>query len=115
VVVALGVTLTAVPLVAARLPGVITPGPPANIPVRLALAPAVIAVGLTTKLVMVAGAVVSPLPDGFEHPVMPTKPRLRVMPHVVWTRSRFILFLPAMQYNADRSSHDTDFSSETMD
>jgi hypothetical protein len=50
-----GVTLTAVPLVARRLPGVITPVPLAKIPVREAVPPAVIDVGLAMKLV-IAGA-----------------------------------------------------------
>ena len=39
VFVADGVTLTAVPLVALILPGVMTPVPPENTPVRLVLAP----------------------------------------------------------------------------
>jgi hypothetical protein len=53
VVVAVGLTLTPAPLVTARLPGVITPVPFANTPVRLALAPALIVAGLATKLVIV--------------------------------------------------------------
>jgi hypothetical protein len=53
VVVALGLTLTAVPLVAAILPGVITPVPLAKIPVSVALWPAVMVAGLATKLVIV--------------------------------------------------------------
>jgi hypothetical protein len=52
VVVAVGLTLTAVPLVTEMLPGVITPVPPANTPVRLELAPAAIVAGLATKLVI---------------------------------------------------------------
>jgi hypothetical protein len=50
-----GVTLTAVPLVAGRFPGVITPVPPLKTPVRLAVAPAAIDAGLAAKLV-IAGA-----------------------------------------------------------
>ena len=49
----MGLTLTAVPLVTARLPGVITPVPPANTAVRLLLPPAVIVAGFATKLVIV--------------------------------------------------------------
>ena len=48
-----GLTLTAVPLVTAILPGVITPAPPANTAVRLELPPAPIVGGVATKLVMV--------------------------------------------------------------
>jgi hypothetical protein len=53
VVVAVGLTVTAVPVVAAILPGVITPVPLANTPVSVALCPAVIVAGLATKLAMV--------------------------------------------------------------
>jgi len=52
-VVVAGLTLTGVPLVTARLPGVITPVPLANTAVRPELPPARIDVGLATKLVMV--------------------------------------------------------------
>ena len=52
-VVVVGLTLTAVPLVTARLPGVITPVPLAKTAVRLELPPAVIAAGFATKLVIV--------------------------------------------------------------
>jgi hypothetical protein len=52
-VVVVGLTLTAVPLVAGRLPGVITPVPPAKTAVRLELPPAVIVAGAATKLVIV--------------------------------------------------------------
>ena len=48
-----GLTLTAVPLVTAILPGVMTPVPPANTAVRLELPPAPIVGGVATKLVMV--------------------------------------------------------------
>lgn len=50
-----GLTLSGVPLVTARLPGVITPAPLANTAVRLELPPARIDVGLATKLVIVGG------------------------------------------------------------
>ena len=38
------------------MPGVITPVPLANTPVKVALCPAVMVVGLATKLVIVGGA-----------------------------------------------------------
>jgi hypothetical protein len=52
-VVVVGLTLTAVPLVTGRLPGVITPVPLAKTAVRFELPPAVIVAGLATKLVIV--------------------------------------------------------------
>jgi hypothetical protein len=51
-----GVTLTAVPLVAGRFPGVITPVPLAKAPVRLAVPPAVTVVGVAAKLAIVGAA-----------------------------------------------------------
>jgi hypothetical protein len=60
VVVVAGLTLTPVPLVAARLPGVITPVPLAKTAVRLELAPAAIDAGFAPKLVIVgAGTTVT--------------------------------------------------------
>jgi hypothetical protein len=56
VVVEDGETFTAAPLVAAMFPGIIMPVPPLNTPVRLAVPPAAIEVGLAAKLV-IAGAV----------------------------------------------------------
>jgi hypothetical protein len=47
-----GLTLTAAPLVAARLPGVITPVPFVKTPVRLELDPLLIAAGLAAKLLI---------------------------------------------------------------
>jgi hypothetical protein len=52
-VVVVGLTLTAVPLITARLPGVITPVPLEKTAVRLELPPTVIVSGLATKLVIV--------------------------------------------------------------
>ena len=49
----MGLTDTPTPVVAARLPGVITPVPFANTPVSIALPPDEIVVGLATKLVIV--------------------------------------------------------------
>jgi hypothetical protein len=51
--VAIGLTLTAAPLVAGILPGVITPVPLAKTPVSVVLAPTVIVAGLALKLLMV--------------------------------------------------------------
>ena len=53
--VVVGLTLTGVPLVTARLPGVIIPVPLAKTAVRLELPPAVIVAGAATKLVIVGG------------------------------------------------------------
>jgi len=59
-VVTVGLTLISVPLVAARLPGVITPVPFAKTAVRSELAPAAIVVGFATKLAIVgAGTTVT--------------------------------------------------------
>jgi hypothetical protein len=55
VAVVVGLTLTATPLVAVRLPGVITPVPPVKTAVRPELDPAVMVAGLAVKLV-IAGA-----------------------------------------------------------
>jgi hypothetical protein len=56
VVVAVGLTLTGVPLATERLPGVMTPVPPLKTAVRLELVPASMVVGLAAKLVMAGGA-----------------------------------------------------------
>ena len=59
-VVAAGVTLTGVPLVAGRLPGVMTPVPPVKTAVRFELCPAVIVAGFAVKLEMIgAGTTVT--------------------------------------------------------
>ena len=55
--VAVGDTLTAVPLVTAIFPGVITPVPPVKVASRLELPPDVIVAGVAVKLVMVGGGV----------------------------------------------------------
>jgi hypothetical protein len=52
VVVVVGLTVTGTPLVAERLPGVMTPVPFENTPVRIVLWPAVMELGLATKLVI---------------------------------------------------------------
>jgi hypothetical protein len=61
VVVAVGLTLTPVPLVAERLPGVITPVPFEKTPVRLELAPELMEAGLAVKLLMEGGVPPPPL------------------------------------------------------
>ena len=55
VVVAVGVTLTGVPLVTGMLPGVITPEPPLKTAVRLELDPDAMVAELAAKLVIDAG------------------------------------------------------------
>ncbi len=55
-VVAVGLTVTPTPLVAGRLPGVMTPVPFAKSPVRVALDPSVIDVSFAVKLVIVGAA-----------------------------------------------------------
>jgi hypothetical protein len=52
VVVVVGLTVTAVPLMAVRLPGVIIPVPPVKVAVRLLLVPLAMVAGLATKLVI---------------------------------------------------------------
>jgi hypothetical protein len=76
VVVDEGETPTAVPLVTARFPGVMTPAPFAKTAVRLAAPPAVTAVGLAVKLVML-GTKVFDEDIVFKHPARPNKPTLR--------------------------------------
>ena len=51
--VAVGLTVTPTPLVAVRLPGVMTPVPFAKTPVRVALDPVVMDLGIAMKLVIV--------------------------------------------------------------
>jgi hypothetical protein len=75
VVVAVGFTLTAIPLVTARLPGVITPVPPEKSAVRLELPPAVIVAGFAVKLVIVA-----PLGGGWDVNAEPPQPTMLPMP-----------------------------------
>jgi len=58
-VVAVGLTLTPVPLVTEIFPGVITPVPLENTPVRVLLDPEVMVAGFATKLVMVGTIVVT--------------------------------------------------------
>jgi ABC-type nickel/cobalt efflux system permease component RcnA len=55
VVIVVGLTLTAVPLVTEILPGLMTPVPPEKTAVRLELVPVSMVGGAATKLVMMAG------------------------------------------------------------
>jgi hypothetical protein len=73
-----GLTLTAVPLVTDRLPGVITPVPFANTAVRLELPPTAIVAGFAVKLVIAGGGgVVDVISDDPPQPIRLPKPRLR--------------------------------------
>src|SRR5271157_1460374 len=83
-----GLTLTGVPLVTARLPGVIAPVPLVNTPVRLELSPAAIFAGLATKLEMEATAGVDEPPQ----PARTPEPRVRAAVHAAETTSRFMIF-----------------------
>jgi hypothetical protein len=56
-VVAVGLTVTPVPLAAVRLPGVMTPVPFAKTPVRVVLDPVVMVDGLASKLLIVGAEV----------------------------------------------------------
>jgi hypothetical protein len=89
VVVAVGFTVTATPLVAARLPGVITPVPFAKTPVRAALDPDAIEVGLAVKLV-IEGGIVWLLDDPPPQPVNAPRPRMRIMASGARTKRRFM-------------------------
>jgi hypothetical protein len=63
-----GATLTAVPVVAAMLPGVITPEPPLNVGIKLELVPASIVAGVALKpFISGGGPVIVELPP--PHPV----------------------------------------------
>ncbi len=90
-VVAVGLTFTPAPLVAGRLPGVMTPVPFAKTPVRDALDPTVMEVELAVKLVIEGGGGGGGvLDDPPPQPVKPARPRLRVMASGARTRRRFM-------------------------
>jgi hypothetical protein len=75
-----GLTVTATPLLAGRLPGVMTPVPFAKTPVRAAGDPSVMEVRFAVKLVIEDGEDgVWVLDDPPPQPVKPARPRLRVM------------------------------------
>jgi hypothetical protein len=92
-VVVVGLTVTAAPLLAGRLPGEMTPVPFAKTPVRVALDPSVMEVGFAVKLVIEGdGGGVWALDDPPPQPVKPARPRLRVMASGARTRRRFMAF-----------------------
>jgi hypothetical protein len=68
--VVVGVTVTAAPLVTAIFPGEMTPVPLAKTAVRLALPPTVIDAGVAVKLVIDGSAALRPI----EEELHPTKP-----------------------------------------
>jgi hypothetical protein len=95
VVVAVGLTVTATPLVAARFPGVITPVPPLKTPVSVALCPSVMVLALAVKLVIDAGGTFCVEVELPPQPASPARPAASAMTHVVSGRRRFILFFRA--------------------
>jgi hypothetical protein len=89
VVVADGLTLTAVPLVAAMLPGVITPEPPLNVGTKLELAPASIVVGVALKpFISGGGPVISELPP--PHPAKSKMATLTTTVNITEVTLRFM-------------------------
>ena len=86
-----GLTLTATPLVAGKLPGVMTPVPPENTPVRVVLPPAVIVVEAAVKLeIEGGGAEVPELEEEPPQPVTPAKLRLRRNVEIARPGNRFM-------------------------
>ena len=76
----MGLTVTATPLVAGRLPGVMTPVPFTNTPVRVALDPTVIEAEFAVKLVIEGGGgCVCVLDDPPPQLVRIARPRPRVI------------------------------------
>ena len=102
-VLVVALTVTATPLVAGRLPGVMTPVPFAKTPVRVALDPSVMEVGFTVKLVIEGGGVWV-LDDPLPQPVKPARPRLRVMASGVRTRTCLMGF-PASRSGRSQQPH----------
>ena len=85
--VVVGLMVTATPLLAGRLPGVMTPVPFAKTPVRAAVDPSVMEVRFAVKLVIEGGGsgvwvLEGPVPQ----PVKPARPRLRVRVRTVMAR-----------------------------
>ena len=86
----MGFTVTAVPLVAEMLPGVMTPVPPVKVPVRLELWPELIVAGLAVKLLIVGAE--PPVPLG----PPPPQPVIVIIPSpettaIVAARRRFCI------------------------
>jgi hypothetical protein len=93
VVVAAGFTLTAVPLLAAMFPGVITPVPPLKTPVRLAVDPASMVVGLPLKLVIVGGVPPPPPPPPEFPPPQPARPTTETLAHTITATKTLFCFM----------------------
>ena len=90
----MGLTVTAAPLMAGRLPGVMMPVPFANTPVRVALDPFVMEVGFAVKLVIEGGGDVCVLDDPPPQPVRLATPRMTVVAsgaRTSRTKRRFII------------------------
>ena len=76
----MGLTVTATPLLAGRLPGVITPVPFAKTPVKAAVDPSVMEARFAVKPVIEGGGgSVWVFDDPPPQPVKPARTRLRVM------------------------------------
>ena len=89
----MGLTLTPTPLVAGRLPGVMTPVPFAKTPVKLALDPLVMDVGFAVKLVIEGGGGgVMVLDDPPPQLVNTVRLRLRMAASGTRTERRFMGF-----------------------
>ena len=86
-VVVVGLTVTAVPVVAGRLPGVMTPVPPAKTPVRVVLDPSVMVAAEVVKLVIVATGVTGAEAEEPPQPLKPATARLRAAAHEAKTRN----------------------------
>lgn len=95
-VVVVGLTVTPTPLVAERLPGVMTPVPFAKTPVRAAFDPSVMEAGFAVKLEIEGGVWV--LDGSTPQLVKPSGPRMRGMASGARTRRRF-MGLPVVQFS----------------
>ena len=100
-VVCAGETLTAVPLVTLIFPGVITPVPFEKTPVRLAIPPALTAVGLAAKLVIVGSAGLCHAVNEL-HPVRTAKKRLKTETRKKVVVTQFIAS-PVIEATRERS------------
>ena len=89
-VVAVGLTVTPTPLVAVRLPGVITPVPFAKTPVKVALDPSVIKLSFAVKLVIEGGGGGGVLDDPLPQAVKLAKATMRMMDGGTTVRRRFM-------------------------
>lgn len=76
-VVVVGLTLSGVPLVTARLPGVMTPVPLEKTAVRLELPPIAMVAGFAAKLAIADAGGAGDDDDDPPQPERPPKPRLR--------------------------------------